>query len=270
MTSRTVRGCKIACVQVGSGPDVVWGHGLTQTRALEDRQPFINWPAIEARVLRYDARGHGESDSTTDLTGYTWESLAQDQLALADEVGIGRYVAGGASMGCATALHAAVLAPERIAGLILVIPPTGWESRAAQAGVYEQGAKAVEAYGVEPVIKAGAAVAPPDPLIDDPNYRSRRADGLRSWDPVRLARAMRGAAGAQLPTRDEIASIACPTLVLAWTGDAVHPAETAVELARLLPHAEVHIDSTAEQLAAWTGRVEESLDTWRVDGNSNT
>ena len=133
-------------------------------------------------------------------------------------------------MGCATALHAAVTAPERVLGLVLVIPPTGWEARADQADVYEQGARVVEASGVEPLIRSGAAMPPPDPFVDDPDHRAHRAAGLRSWDPQRLAHAMRGATRAQLPDREQIAEITCPTLILAWTGDAVHPVATAEEL----------------------------------------
>lgn len=239
----------------------MWGHGLTQDRELEDQQGLFDWSSAPATVLRYDARGHGESESTSDLDGYSWQQLGADQLELATAVGIDSYVAGGASMGCATALHAAVMAPERITGLVLVIPPTGWEARAGQADVYEQGAKAVEALGVEPLIKAGAAMPPPDPFVGDPDYRTRRAEGLRSWDPIRLAHAMRGATRAQLPDRDQIAAITCPTLILAWTGDAVHPVATAEELAALLPHADVHIASTFEDLTTWPSRVSGFVDT---------
>ncbi len=216
---------------------------------------LVDWADIPACVLRYDARGHGESESTPDLDDSGWERLALDQLALADAVGIDTYVAGGASMGSATALHAAVTAPDRILGLVLVIPPTGWEARSGQTDVYEQGAQIVETSGVEPLITAGAAMPPPDPFVGDPEYRQRRADGMRSWDPQRLAHAMRGATRAQLPDRERIAEITCPTLILAWTGDAVHPVATADELVRLIPHAEQHVASTADDLTAWTGLV---------------
>ena len=255
MSTCEIRGCEIAFERSGTGVDVVWGHGLTQSRALEDQHGLFDWSTLPASVLRYDARGHGESESTVDLDGYSWQQLAEDQLELVSALGVGSYVAGGASMGCATALHAAVMAPDRITALVLVIPPTGWEARAGQAEVYEQGAKAVEAFGVEPLIKAGAAMPPPDPFVDDPDYRPRRADGLRSWDPVRLAQALRGATRAQLPDRDRIATLTCPTLILGWTGDAVHPVATIEELAVLMPHADVHVASTSEQLATWTTRV---------------
>ncbi len=168
-------------------------------------------------------------------------------------------MAAGASMGAATALHAAVMSPERIIGLVLVIPPTGWETRAEQAGVYEQGAALIETAGIERVIAAGSLVAPPDPFLDDPDFSARRAEGLRSWDPVRLAHAMRGATRAQLPTRRQIASIGCPMLVLAWTGDPGHPVSTAAELARLVPHATVHVDSTGPAVERWTAHVADFL-----------
>ena len=43
-------------------------------RASEDRY----------RLIRYDARGHGESGATADPADYAYPSLAADQLALAD------------------------------------------------------------------------------------------------------------------------------------------------------------------------------------------
>lgn len=252
-----IRGCEIAYERSGDGVDLAWGHGLTQSRELEDRHRLVDWSSIEANVLRYDARGHGRSQSTTDLDGYGWDQLARDQLALTDHLGIVRYIAAGASMGAATALHAAVLAPQRIQGLVLMIPPTGWEARAGQADVYEQGAKAVEQSGVEPLIAAGALVAPPDPLLDDPDYRARRAEGLRSWDPARLVLALRGATRAQLPDRHQIAAITCPTLILAWTGDPVHPVATSDQLGDLIPHADTHVATNSADLTRWSELIAE-------------
>lgn len=255
MSTSEIRGCEIAHDRSGSGIDFVWGHGLTQSRSLEDRMGLVDWASIPAQVLRYDARGHGESESTPELDDYGWDRLALDQLALADAVGLDAYVAGGASMGSATALHAAVSSPDRILGLVLVIPPTGWEARVGQTDVYEHGAQIVESSGVEPLIAAGAAMAPPDPFVGDAEYRKRRAEGMRSWDPQRLAQAMRGATRAQLPDRERIAQITCPTLILAWSGDAVHPVATADELVRLIPHAEHHVASTAADIAGWTDKI---------------
>lgn len=256
MTSTiTVRGALIAYEQSGDGPDLIWGHGLSQSRADESVLALVDWSRVPARVTRYDARGHGESESTPDLDAYSWAELATDQLALADALGIDRYVAAGASMGCGTALHAAVQAPDRIARLILVIPPTAWETRAAQADLWAQSAAVIETEGVEVMITARAAIAPPDPFVEDPGYRERTAAATRRWDPDRLAHVMRGAARADFPAREAIGAIAAPTLILAWTGDPVHPTATADELSLLLPHAERHDASTATDLATWTDRI---------------
>lgn len=256
MTSTiTLRGAQIAYERSGDGPDLIWGHGLSQSRADESVLSLVDWARVPARVTRYDARGHGESESTADLDGYSWAQLATDQLALADALGIDRYIAAGASMGCGTALHAAVQMPERITGLVLVIPPTAWETRAAQADLWAQSAAIIETEGVEMMITARAAIAPPDPFVDDPGYRERSAAATRRWDPQRLAHVMRGAARADFPAREEIAGITAPTLILAWTGDPVHPTATADELSRLLPHAERHDASTSAELATWTDRM---------------
>jgi 3-oxoadipate enol-lactonase len=250
-----VRGTTLAYQLFGDGPAFVWGHGLSQTMALEDEQPLIDWARVPAGVLRYDARGHGLSTSTPDLAGYQWSELARDQLALATACGIDRYIVGGASMGCGTALHVAVLAPERARGLVLVIPPTAWETRTAQAEQWAAASQLIEDQGVEAFIAARASVPQPDPFADDESRRERTADAARSWDPRRLALVLRGAARADLPTRDEIARITAPTLVLAWTGDAIHPESTSDALATLIPHAVVSVASKPDELAQWTDRV---------------
>ena len=255
----TVRGARLHFEQTGSGVDLIWGHGLSQSREAEDSAPYVRWPHVPARLLRYDARGHGESQSTADLNGYSWAELAKDQLRLADHVGIDRYVVGGASMGCGTALHAAVLAPQRVMALVLVIPPTGWETRAAQVEQWETIGSMVEHEGVEAFINASAAMPVPDPLVDDPNVKERRAEVLRRSTPERLARVLRGAGRADLPPRETIATIAAPALILAWTGDPVHPTSTAEQLAELLPNATLNVASSRGHFEQWTASVNKFL-----------
>ncbi len=254
-----IRGAQLAHQTAGDGPALVWGHGLTSSREAEDlvardseTGPMIDWGRVPARVTRYDARGHGRSASTVDLDGYSWASLAADQLALASALGIGHYIAAGASMGAGTALHAAVAAPDRVDRLVLAIPPTAWETRAGQVDQWEATAHVIETRGVEPVIAAGADLPPPDPFVGEPGRAERRAAAMRAWDPARLTLVLRGAARADFPDRDEVASIAAPTLILAWTGDPVHPVDTAEQLADLLPDATLHVASTAAELSTWT------------------
>jgi 3-oxoadipate enol-lactonase len=250
-----VRGALLAYEMSGSGPPLIWGHGLSMNRISDAELGPLDWTRIPASVVRYDARGHGESEATPDLDGYGWEELARDQLALADALGFGEYVAGGASMGCGTALHAAVLAPGRVRSLVLVIPPTAWEARAAQAEQWELSAGLVEREGIEALIAARATLAPPDPFRGDEARRERQAAATRRWDPGRLALVFRGATRANLPAREALAGIDVPALILAWTGDPVHPDATARELAGLLRRSELHVASTAAEVGSWTDRV---------------
>ena len=245
---------------------LIWGHGLTSSRAQEDTLGLLDWARITATtpVVRYDARGHGLSGSTADPATYHWRELARDQLALADGLEIDRYIAGGASMGCATALHVADLAPDRVAGLLLVIPPTAWESRAAQQQNYETMAGLVDAGRAELLIAGAAATPAPDPFVETPSWRDGFATMIRSADPVRLARVFRGAAVTDLPPQDAIAQLRMPTLILAWTGDAGHPISTAERLAQLMPHARLVTASTSDQLQEWTAAATEFLATVRV------
>jgi 3-oxoadipate enol-lactonase len=248
----TIRGVEVEAEVSGEGPALIWGHGLSMNRASDADMGLLDWQRIPVTVVRYDARGHGESESTPDLAGYSWSELAQDQLALADALGISTYVAAGASMGCGTALHAAVLGEERVAALVLAIPPTGWETRAAQAEQWELAATVIETEGVEAVIAARAELEPPDPYVGDEQRREQQAAATRAWDPDRLALVMRGATKANLPDRAEIAGLTVPALILAWTGDPIHPVSTAEELHALLPDSELHVASTRSDLGTWT------------------
>ena len=71
---------------------MVWGHGLTSSRARDDDLRLLDWDRLAraTRLVRYDARGHGRSGSSTVPADSSWSSLARDQLALADALGVGR------------------------------------------------------------------------------------------------------------------------------------------------------------------------------------
>lgn len=261
MPSHIIRDVELQFDIAGGGGTVVWGHGLTSSRAREDQFGLLDFARLREsnRVLRYDARGHGLSGSSAEPSTYHWRELAMDQLALADALGIDNYIAAGASMGCATALHAATMAPDRITALVLAIPPTAWATRAAQQQNYEVSAQLVEAGQLDLLIAGGRAAPPPDPLADVPEWRDGFEQTVRSTDPIRLARIFRGAAVADLPDPDVIAQLNQPTLILAWTGDPGHPMETAERLVELMPHATLHAASTLEHLFGWTDTTVEFL-----------
>lgn len=245
----------------GSGPALVWGHGLTSSRRREDELGgLFGWAGLadegRATVVRYDARGHGESGATPDADDYRWPSLALDQWALVDALGLEHPVLGGASMGAATALHAAMVRGEDVAGLVLVIPPTAWATRRAQAELYEAGAALVEASGAAAFVDEAAAAAPvPTPFRDLPEAPRPVPDVAEDVLPTVL----RGAAASDLPELDALRSLDVPAVVLAWAGDAGHPVATAEALAEALPRATLQVADDLATVLAWPERVGELL-----------
>lgn len=258
-------GARLAVHAVGEPgrPTLVWGHGLTSSMEDEDAARIFDWSSVAevGRLVRYDARGHGRSSAGGTIEEQRWERLADDMLAVADAAGAQRFVAGGASMGCATALFAAVIAPARVQGLVLVIPPTAWETRAAQAGEYEENAAYAEREGMEAVADL-MANRPLPPLFEPfaPLVRERTLTRIAQVDPSLFTAIMRGAAASQLPDRDAIAAIEAPALILAWRGDEGHPESTAVELDRLLPTSSLHVPDGVEDLFSWPGLVRAFFD----------
>jgi pimeloyl-ACP methyl ester carboxylesterase len=240
----------------GNAAPFVWGHGLTSSMVHEDELGVFGWSSAPARWIRYDARGHGDSGATAAEEDYRWSNLALDMLGVMDELGIERAVLGGASMGAATALHAAVAAPKRVAGLVLVIPPTAWETRAAQSRLYRAGARTIQAFGVGAVAKA--AKLAPQPAIFRDELAAMQGGSLEVWerfDRDVLATILRGAGQSDLPDPSAIRSIDVPSLVLAWDTDAGHPVSTAERLADLLPRATLHVAREPADVLTWPAQV---------------
>jgi 3-oxoadipate enol-lactonase len=238
---------------LGDGPAFVWGHGLTSSRASEDVGGLFDWAPVAERgrqVVRYDAAGHGEAGGPVDPTAYAWPRLADDLLALLDDLGIDRADAGGASMGCATTLHAAVHAPHRFDRLVLVIPPTAWETRAAQAELYEASAAVVEQHGKAAWLALAEQQPRPAIFAELPPFPAT-ADIPEDLLPSVL----RGAATSDLPPPEAIAQLAQPALVLAWAGDPGHPESTAERLAELLPTSELHVATRIRDVLGWPTQV---------------
>lgn len=258
-----VRGVELAVETSGTGRDLLWGHGVTGSRAQEDEIGLFPWDLTPlARVVRWDARGHGESTGSPDPRRYTWQELARDELALADELGIERFVAGGASLGSATALHAAVMEPERIAALVLVLPPAAWELRAGQADLYEKMASIVEDRGVDGFADLVAG-RPPYPFLAEamPEVTDIVNRHVRRWDGELAPHIFRGAALSDLPPREAVARVETPALVLTWSGDPGHPDQSASALHEVLPDSRLAVARDLSEVREWPARVRSFLET---------
>jgi pimeloyl-ACP methyl ester carboxylesterase len=249
-----VRGCELATRESGSGVPFLWAHGLLSNMAQEDAVGLFSWREVGARVVRFDARGHGESAPSQDPAELRWPELARDMLALADTLGPGRVFLGGVSMGCATALHAAVAAPERVAGLVLMAPPTAWATRPRQALFYRVAANLVGWFGLAPFRLLASL---PGPRRGSPmgEFQAVMAEQLARADARSVATALRGAAESDLPDPALLRDLRAPALILAWRKDPVHPVSTATRLAELLPAAELHVAETLAEVRAWPERV---------------
>lgn len=244
----------LAWDQTGDGDrTVVWGHGLTSSRRGDRTSPLAGLaPAVvEAgwRCVRYDAPGHGETPCPADPSRYRWEVLADDMVEVATAAGADRFVAAGASMGAATALHAAVAHPERIDALVLVIPPTAWDTRDAQRESYEKTAAIAEAKGLHRLVALSRSQPPSTMFGEDGKQRS--LDNLAAMNPTAFPHVMRGAAGSDLPDPDQVRTITIPALILSWVGDDGHPVSTGERLAELLPVAELHVAESPEAVSEW-------------------
>jgi pimeloyl-ACP methyl ester carboxylesterase len=224
----------------GKGIPFVWGHSLMGSMLVEDRAALWDWGSIEryAEVVRYDARGHGNSDGSYNLEDYCWDHMAADMLAVADSFANSsrarRCLLGGISMGAATALQAAILQPEKVAGLVLVLPPTAWETRPRQSAVYRRMAWVSGLFGAAPYRLLDLL---PIPMREDGRNQLalHTMKGLAKANPLHVQAALGGAAQSDMPDLDLLRQLQIPTLILAWEDDTAHPVSTAVELSNTLP-----------------------------------
>jgi pimeloyl-ACP methyl ester carboxylesterase len=119
MSSYTYQGIQFHFEVEGSGFPLLFFHGLggdwTQSSTtLEHVHGF--------EKVFIDARGHGSTHPLGPSEKLNFHQFAEDALAIAQHLGYERFIAGGKSMGSATAIRLALLFPQCIEALILVRP----------------------------------------------------------------------------------------------------------------------------------------------------
>lgn len=222
----------------GEGPGVVLAHGFggsarnfrPQLRALRDA----------FRVACYDARGHARSEAPDDFSAYDAEAQVADYAAVARQAGPGPVVAGGLSMGAATALAFARRHPEQVRALVLISHPAGARRGGGVASRAEAFADAIEREGLE---GAGARfVWGPDSGLSEADAKLVR-QGFLEHPPHGLAHTLR-AYLARLPEPEalapELAKLDMPALVVAGERDEASLAPCR-SLAEALPRARLEI-----------------------------
>ena len=117
-------------------PWLILSNPLVTDLSLWDAQVAVLGRSF--RILRYDQRGHGDTDAPPGR--YTFDLLADDLLALMDALAIERAHCVGLSMGAATAVFLASRCPDRLdrvalcdtSGASSELSHRQWEERIAQ------------------------------------------------------------------------------------------------------------------------------------------
>lgn len=121
-----VSGATIHLVTAGSGPPLLLLHGYPQTHVL--------WHAVAPRLAEHftvvaaDLRGYGDSAKPPggdDHHGYAKRTMAQDQVAVMEQLGFHQFAVAGHDRGARVAYRMALDHPERVSQLaVLDIVPT--------------------------------------------------------------------------------------------------------------------------------------------------
>jgi pimeloyl-ACP methyl ester carboxylesterase len=221
----TFKNGAVEIAYLDEGPDqpnaepIVLIHGFASNKE-------VNWGATAwvatltragRRVIALDNRGHGQSSKLTDPAAYHSARMAEDVAALLDHLGLARADIMGYSMGARVGAFLAVDSPQRVRSLIL-------------GGL---GIRLVDGVGLPESI-AEAMEAPTLADVSDPTGRVFRAfaDQTKSDLPA-LAACIRGSR--QVLTRDHVAAISVPVLVVVGSKDTV--AGSGAALAALIPGA---------------------------------
>ena len=240
----------------GEGAPVVLCHGITATR----RYVLHGSRALARaghRVVLYDARGHGESDSAPVGEGYGYPQLIDDlERVVADRLGPERFLLGGHSMGAHTAGGYALRHPERLAGLAVIGPTFLGEVRPESLAYWDGLAAALEADGIDGFVayigeKQGIDAGWLDSVLRFTRERMQRQGNLGA-----LAAALRQVPRSRpFDSLDKLGDLDLPALVVASNDDADpgHPYAAAAAYAEALPQAQLVSEGEGESPLAWQG-----------------
>ena len=259
--TREQRSVRLATESCGVGQPFLWAHALLGSMAQDLEGGVLAWRELTdmAKVIRFDARGHGQSGCEGTPEDYAWEALARTLWQVADSYTSEQLILGGASMGCATALHAACQRPEQVSGLVLVIPPTAWESRVKMKRNYRFMAKLVGITRALPFRLLGLIPAASAKDTFRRKTLSVMARHLRAVKPRGVVGAMRGAALSDLPSPESLKNLTMPTLILAWPEDDTHPLAVAEQLQGYLPNSQLHVMENEDDPYRWPQRAREFI-----------
>lgn len=224
--------------QAPGRPWVTLAHSLATDLTLWDGVTAALAPHFN--VLRYDARGHGQTSAPEGP--YSFPQLVGDLTGLLDALQIERTHFVGLSMGGMLAQHFALAAPERLDRLVIVsstsrIPPeasTMWAERIAVA----------RSGGMQAHVDATLARWFTAPYRSAHPEVTERIGAMVAATPV-AGFAGWGAAICTLDTSARLKNVRAPTLVVVGAEDPGTPPAASESIAAAIPGARLEIIPSA-------------------------
>lgn len=225
---------RLEYTEYGAGERViVLLHGLLMPRRMQ--QPLAQALAVEGfRVVTLDLLGHGRSDRPADPLVYSMSAFAEQVVALLDHLGVEKAIVGGTSLGANVSLETAILAPGRVAGLIVEMPVL---NHALEAGIVAFVPLLFMARFAPWTLNSVRRLARPVPRGLVPFWVGIGLDTV-SQEAESAAAVLHGVIfGRMAPSSRQRRAIGAPTLVVGHASDPIHPFVDAEMLASELPNA---------------------------------
>lgn len=228
-------GVQLAYDVTGSGAPVVLLHaGIVDRGMWNDVVPLL---ADDFQVLRYDARGFGESSRAPDGVFARWDDL----FAVMDAAGVDRAHLVGVSQGAETALDATLTKRERVDRLVLVgAGMRGWDFRDELNDRWQAEVAAWERGDIDEVaeISVGTWFDGPMRTAADVDPDVRRHARQMQRHAIDLENDDAQAQSPEPPSSERLAEVSAPTLVAVGELDQPDMVAIAEKLAEGIPDAQ--------------------------------
>ena len=132
-------GVRLYYEEAGAGLPILLTHGYSATARMWKGQ--LEALSGDYRVIAWDMRGHGQTDSPGDPAAYSEAHTIDDMAAILDHLGIEKAVIGGLSLGGFMSLAFHVKYPERVTALMLFDCGPGYKNPQGRAGWNETALK---------------------------------------------------------------------------------------------------------------------------------
>lgn len=229
---------------VRGGAPIVLIHGFPLSHAMWAGQ--IGPLSKTCRVISYDVRGHGESDTAD--THVSLESFVDDLIGLLDHLKISRTAVCGLSMGGYIALRAVERYPDRFRALILCDTKSSADSDEAKKKRAVT-AEAVKKNGVptfaDEFVKA---VLTETTLKTKPELVESVKSMIRGNSVLGISGTLRALAG-RTDTTAALPKMSLPVLILVGEEDRLTPPSDAQAMMKTLPNARMCVISGAAHLS---------------------